>query len=113
MKILEKLKSTRGETISETLVATLIAALSMVLFGSMVVASQNIIKDSRSAMEKYYEWTSKMLSSKSSGVVVVETESAKISFTIPPVSSNNRSIDVYHNQSSGAAKENKIPLICY
>ncbi len=113
VKILKKLKSRRGETISETLVATLIAALSMVLFGSMVVASNNIIKDSRSDMENYYKWTSNMMDSKSSGSGAVEMESATISFTVPPVDKNNKDVTLFYNQSSGDSKENEIPVKCY
>ena len=44
----------KGETIAETLVATLIASLSMVMFASMVIASKNIIENSNVMINEYY-----------------------------------------------------------
>ena len=56
------LKNVRGETIAETLISTLIAALSMVMFASMVIASNNIVKESDSKVREYYENSSKLIS---------------------------------------------------
>ncbi len=113
MKFLDKLKSSNGETISETLVATLIAALSMVMFASMVIASKNIISNSKSVMENYYSCNSKMMTSRASGGGEVKTESVKIIFTNPPVYANDFETDLYSNQMADGSIENDIQLKCY
>ena len=113
MKLLDKLKSSNGETISETLVATLIAALSMVMFASMVIASKNIISNSKSAVENYYKCNSSMMASRASGGDEVETEGVTINFTNPPVYANNIEADLYSNQIADGSIENDIQLKCY
>ena len=60
MNFLLFIKNQKGETITETLVATLIAALAMILFASMIVASKHIIELGEQNFKHYYEWNSKM-----------------------------------------------------
>ena len=52
--IFKKLKSKIGETISETLVSSLIAAMSMIIFASMSIAAMNIIAKNKITLENYY-----------------------------------------------------------
>lgn len=59
-KIKNKLKSKKGETITETLVSVLIAAAAMILFASMVTSSQRILKKSERIMDAYYTGMSSM-----------------------------------------------------
>lgn len=59
-KIKKKLKSKKGETITETLVSVLIAAAAMILFASMITSSQRILKKSESIMDAYYTGISSM-----------------------------------------------------
>lgn len=54
-RLCAKLKSRGGETLAEVLVALLVAALALTLFASMVSASFNMITQSRSTLETYYE----------------------------------------------------------
>ena len=64
MPVLKKIKTKKGETIAETLVATLIAALSMVMFASMVMASRTIVEESNKKVMEYYEGYSQVISTK-------------------------------------------------
>lgn len=53
-KLKSKLKSKKGETITETLVSVLIASAAMILFASMITSSQRILQKSESIMNAYY-----------------------------------------------------------
>ena len=59
-KLKNKLKSKKGETITETLVSVLIAAAAMILFASMITSSQRILQKSESIMNDYYAGEAKM-----------------------------------------------------
>lgn len=59
-KLTNKLKSKKGETITETLVSVLIAAAAMILFASMITSSQRILQKSESIMDAYYDGEAKM-----------------------------------------------------
>lgn len=59
-KLKNKLKSKKGETITETLVSVLIAAAAMILFASMITSSQRILKKSERIMAAYYDGETKM-----------------------------------------------------
>lgn len=49
-----KLKSQKGETISETLVALLISALALTMLAGAITASANLVEKSRTKMGSYY-----------------------------------------------------------
>ena len=53
--MLKKLKSTAGETISEVLIASLVAVLGVLLFAMMVQSSFSIITSSEEKMQAFYE----------------------------------------------------------
>lgn len=59
-KLKNKLKSKKGETITETLVSVLIAAASMILFASMITSSQRILQKSERIMDAYYKGETNM-----------------------------------------------------
>ena len=59
-KLKNKLKSKKGETITETLVSVLIAAAAMILFASMIASSQRILQKSERIMDVYYDGETKM-----------------------------------------------------
>ncbi|MGO4997517.1 hypothetical protein [Oribacterium sp. Sow4_G1_1] len=59
-KLKNKLKSKKGETITETLVSVLIAAAAMILFASMITSSQRILQKSECIMDAYYDGETKM-----------------------------------------------------
>ncbi len=66
-KLKSKLKSKKGETITETLVSVLIAAAAMILFASMITSSQRILQKSESIMNAYYDGETKMEAAMASG----------------------------------------------
>ena len=49
-----KLKNRAGETLSEVLIALLIAALALTILANMISASSKMILDSRRRLENYY-----------------------------------------------------------
>ena len=53
-KIAAKLRSCTGESIAETLIATLIAALALVMLAGAIGSAARIISDSNVAMNEYY-----------------------------------------------------------
>ena len=53
-QILKKLSSQAGESISETLVATLIAALALVMLAGAVTSAVRIVTRSKAAIDGYY-----------------------------------------------------------
>lgn len=59
-KLKNKLKSKKGETITETLVSVLIAAAAMILFASMITSSQRILQKSERIMKDYYTGEAEM-----------------------------------------------------
>lgn len=53
-KMKNKLKSQTGESISETLIALLIAAFALVMLAGAISSAASIITTSRKTMEEYY-----------------------------------------------------------
>ena len=53
--MVKKLRSTSGESIAETLVAVLIAALALLMLAGTVNSSSRIITNSKTNMERYYQ----------------------------------------------------------
>lgn len=66
-KLKNKLKSKKGETITETLVSVLIAAAAMILFASMITSSQRILQKSESIMDDYYAGEAEMEAAMATG----------------------------------------------
>ena len=66
-KLKSKLKSKKGETITETLVSVLIAAAAMILFASMITSSQRILQKSESIMNAYYAGETNMEAAMATG----------------------------------------------
>ena len=52
-KVLDKLRSSRGDSIAEVLIAMLISIVALVMLASMIASSTRLIQRSKSAMEKY------------------------------------------------------------
>lgn len=52
--MINKLKSTSGESIAETLVAVLIAAFALLMLAGSVNTSSNLITQSQGKLEEYY-----------------------------------------------------------
>ncbi|MBR2547688.1 MAG: hypothetical protein IKF07_05820 [Eubacterium sp.] len=74
--IKRKLHSRRGETIAETLISMLIAALALTMLAGAIAFSFNMIQESRKNLAAYYENSNKMATfpdgSTSSGTVTIK-----------------------------------------
>lgn len=55
MKLAKKLRRQTGETIAETLVALLIAAVALMMLAGMISSTLNIVSASKTTMEAYYD----------------------------------------------------------
>lgn len=66
-RIRNKIRSTKGETISETLVALLIAALALVMLAGVVSSASRIVTQSRESLDAYYDECDEMVLSYGSG----------------------------------------------
>lgn len=58
--MITKLKSTAGETITEVLVASLVAVMGVLLYATMVMSSFNIINRAEERMKSFYEAESQL-----------------------------------------------------
>lgn len=83
-KLKNKLKSKKGETITETLVSVLIAAAAMILFASMITSSQRILQKSESIMDAYYDGETKMEEAMAAGGTADGIEFGNGEVTIKP-----------------------------
>ena len=59
--MLKKLCQNAGESITETLVATLIASFALILLAGMVSSSVSVVRTSKRTMSTYYESLNKMV----------------------------------------------------
>ena len=78
-KIILKIKSNSGESIAETLVAVLIAAVGLLMLAGTINAASNLITKSQNTLNRYYEANNKVESRDSSVKVKV---SAVASFSV-------------------------------
>ena len=54
-RMIRKLRSRRGESLTEVLVATLIAAVALTMLASMVTTGSRLVSQSRDRLTEYYE----------------------------------------------------------
>ena len=52
-KLIKKLRSSRGDSIAEVLIALLISVVALVMLAAMIASSTRLIQQSRTAIEKY------------------------------------------------------------
>lgn len=105
-RLRKKLKSLSGETLTETLVALLIAALALTMLAGAIAASSNVINKSRDRLEKYYE-----ANEAESGVVQRKGGSSVeggITITAEDISPQTCDIAYYEND-----KFDNYPVIAY
>lgn len=76
-----KLKSNKGETISETLVALLISSLALTMLAGAITASANLVEKSRTKMDSYYA-----ASEQENGVIKMSGAGTEGTVTITAVS---------------------------
>ena len=96
-KIKKLIQNEKGESITETLVATLVASFALILLAGMLTSSVNIIKRSKTSMKTYYDSLNKM-------VRMEEPVSMKITVTEETGSSTDIDVNGYLNDGEHADK---------
>ena len=105
-KLIKKIKSQTGESISETLVALLISSLALVMLAGAISSSSGLITKSRDKLDKYYSANEDMIKIKS------ETTVARKGITITDkantIEQKQYDVSYYANKEFG-----KTPVIVY
>ncbi len=91
--LLRKIKSNSGESIAETLIALLVAALGLIILASAINSTSNIITTSNNKIKEYNEKEKIVVQQK----VESGTVTGKISFNNEKVSYDSGSIDININ----------------
>lgn len=97
-QMLKKLRSKSGESIAETLVAVLIAALALLMLAGTINTASRLITRSKTALEAYYKENNKLSEhSSSSGrnIVTVSSGSGEPEWILC-------SVDLYENDKIGS-----------
>ncbi len=99
-RVSKKLKSRAGETLSEVLIALLIAALALTILANMISASSKMVLDSRGSLEKYYEAQGEPADS--TAAVTWGDKSLSFSVTVYTKKLGNKDVFSYVCQNGGA-----------
>ena len=104
MRTVNKLRSRRGETFVEVLVALLIVALATMLLASMVMASGSIDANTREQDEKFYDAVSALESGDTTAGGTVTTGSVTVEWETggPSV---NVTVDIYEQDGLKAYRK--------
>ncbi len=101
MRTVNKLRSRRGETFVEVLVALLIVALATMLLASMVMASGSIDANTREQDEKFYDAVSALESGDTTAGGTPTTGSVTVNWGGDDVKKN---VDIYEQDGLKAWK---------
>lgn len=108
-KFKKKLNSNSGESISETLVALLIAALAMVMLAGAIGAATSIILGSRKKMKDYYDSNIGIVamngSTTASGSITITDDATEGKITIPSISVTFYKNETFTNKTVVSYKE--------
>ena len=110
-KLKKKLKSQSGESLAETLVSLLIAALALVMLAGAMSTASGVILKSRDKLDKYYS-----ANEEDSGIVKMASEGAIVNGgitiadteTTDMISSQSFKITYYKNDEFG-----NTPVVAY
>lgn len=89
-QIKNKLTSSKGESIAEVMVASLIAALALLLLATMIMSSTHLVQKSEKTMDDYYNQISNLDSGQAnhsdSNVTIKRTYEDKVThITVPDI----------------------------
>lgn len=88
-------RSQRGETITEVLVSMVIAGLALLMLATVIATSSSIVRNSRAAMESYYDTTNKLESYSETGKTGTITPSVPLAIGSTGSAVNSISVQVY------------------
>lgn len=99
----KKIKSTKGESIGEVLIALLISSLALVLLASMITSSSTMIKNSRAKMSRYYfqnDILTKQSGSASDGSISFKLSGSAVNYPLVNASDAAINVKYYINSES-------------
>ena len=100
-KMIRKIRGSGGESISETLVALLIAALALVMLASMISSASSMVTKSKALFAEYYDTSNDLASGSGSG--------SNLNVTISDGTLTvSREVTVYQNTELGS-----VPVTSY
>ena len=105
-KLKEKFKSHAGESISETLISLLIAALALVMLAGAISSSTSVILKSEDKLKDYYD-SAESLTKRTSGISSSNPE-IKITDNNSAISAPNYPVIYYKNEEFS-----KTPVVAY
>ena len=76
--MIKKLKSNRGDSIGEVLVALLVGSFALMIMATMITAAGRMVNVSKAYMDEYYEKSSDMATKIASDGATTETGKMKI-----------------------------------
>lgn len=88
LKMNNKIRSTRGESISETLVSLLVASLALVMLAGSISAASHMVLNTRDKLKKYYAANEVVVNMDSS----MSAESASIGTKAMTIKQGNKTI---------------------
>ena len=103
-----KLKSNKGETISETLVALLISSLALTMLAGAITASANLVEKSRTKMDSYYA-----ASEQENGVIKMSGAGTGGTVTIKDSASGGLDDQTYNIVYYGNEEFTRYPVYSY
>ncbi len=112
--MINKLKSTSGESIAETLVAVLIAAFALLMLAGSINTSSNLITQSQNKLEEYYSENNSLVmkNTESGGKVKVQPGTADITVKtdegVTPAVSETFSTEAYYKLDSSIGNQSLI-----
>lgn len=92
--VLCKLKSRKGESIGETLIALLISALALVMLAGAISSTANMIAASDKQMGKYYDGDGKLVEKNGEA-----PKSVSIKITGSTMDTETRTVDCFENNA--------------
>lgn len=110
-KVIRKLKSNGGETITETLVSLLIASLALVMLAGTLTTSSGLIMKGRAKLEEYYsanEEDSGVVKMKSGEGVVSKADGITITASDNAIEKQSYKVTYYKND-----KFDSKPVVAY
>ncbi len=105
-KMVKKLNSRSGESITETLVALLISALALVMLAGAITAAGRVVTSSKDKLDDYYLENEKVVEVNTDAVTL--TDGVKITDASGTVTEHSYSIKYYKN-----AEFTRNPVISY
>ena len=102
-RTLRKLRSNRGESISEVLVALLISSLALVMLASMISSTTSLVTKSRDVLSEYYDANNALSSRGSSGSGAASSPGTAV-LSGGSLGDISKAVTVYENGKFGSAK---------